>query len=174
MDKIKSINEWVNSNKKILKIYNSLNDDSSIKLFNKAFRILSEKLKIHKYIDSLNEKDELEFEKINIISPRSFSEEIGLLSYLYPKRKIKQILFEAAYNTHFKKYDSFNKAAEIHFSSKESIPPDYLVYYLGHDATTKMYFVKENESWNKKGVKYAAKIIRDKEIVLPFINKKIF
>jgi hypothetical protein len=51
--------------------------------------------------------------------------------------------------------------AELHFGSAEKIPSNYMVYYTGDDADSKLNFLSDNESWAKEGVKYASKILHN-------------
>ena len=158
------INIWYFSDKKLKKVIDTLSSSGkpAFDQARDAFYQLSDMYNLHKYPDDITEAAFKKYKKEGIDNPRTVFEEVGILRYLEPDDDPRGVVLCALYNIKNRTYVDINYCAERHFGKRKNIPPDYMIYYTGQDADSKMNFLNDGEQWTKEGVKYASKIIRGK------------
>jgi hypothetical protein len=137
----------------------SLSDKSPFEQAVEGFYQISELYNLHKYPEDITEDDYKKYEDEGIGSPRTVFEEVGIIRYLEPKDDPRGVVLLALYNIKNRTYMDLDFCAKKHFGSKKKIPDNYVVYYTGQDADSKLCFLNDGESWAKDGVKYASKIL---------------
>lgn len=156
-----SIDIWYSSDERLKTIIDtlSLSDKSAFEQAKEAFYQISELYNLHKYPDDITEDDYRKYEDEGIDNPRTVFEEVGIIRYLEPEDDPRGVVLLALYNIKNRTYIDISFCAEKHFGGINKIPDNYVVYYTGQDADSKLNFLNAGESWAKEGVKYASKIL---------------
>lgn len=154
--------DWINNDQKLKAIIKRLSNSglSEPEQADIAFDEITDAYDLPKYPDSFSQDDYEKYDTEGIDNPRSVFEEVGIIHYLEPNDDPRGIVLFAIYNIKNRTYMPMDEPASRHFKTKEKIPPEYIIYYLGDRSETMLYFLEKNESWSEKGAKYASKIIK--------------
>ncbi|WP_439507038.1 hypothetical protein [Sediminibacterium sp.] len=152
---------WYLSDERLKKIIDtlSLSEKSPFEQAKEAFYQISELYNLHKYPDDITEDDYRKYEDEGLDNPRTVFEEVGIIRYLEPEDDPRGVVLFALYNIKNRTYIDISFCAEKHFGSRKKVPDNYVVYFTGQDADSKLNFLNAGESWTKEGVKYASKIL---------------
>ena len=155
------IDIWYSSDERLKNIIDtlSLSGNTPFEQAKEAFYQISELYNLHKYPDDITEDDYKKYEEEGLDNPRTVFEEIGIIRYLEPEDDPRGVVLFALYNIKNRRYMNIEFCAERHFGNKKNIPNNYIVYYTGQDADSRLNFLLDGESWVKEGVKYASKIL---------------
>lgn len=155
------IDTWYSNDERLKKIIDTLSSSgkSPFEQAREAFYQISKLYNLHKYPDEITEDDYKIYKEEGIDYPRTVFQEIGIIRYLEPEDDPRGVVLFALYNVKSRKYMDINLCARKHFGSKKKIPDNYIVYYTGQDADSKLNFLNAGESWTKEGIKYASKIL---------------
>ena len=155
------VDNWYNSDTKLKAIIDSISqqDKTALEQAADAFELVSNAYDLPKFPDSFTQELYDKYEAEGVDFPRSVFEEVGILRFLEPNDDPRGIVLCALYNTLHRTYTDRSICALRHFGSKQKIPKEYMIYYTGDNAESKLNFLATGESWAKPGIKYALKIL---------------
>lgn len=153
--------DWLKRDEELCNIVNKI--DATGNSFEEqafdAFHLLCEHYDLPKYPEDFTDKYYTRFEKMGIDDPRSVYEEATIFNYLEPNEDPRGKVMVAIYNVKNGKFIDINECALKHFGSKESIPKEYSVCFIGEGFAGRLHFLKPEESWFDLGAKSANRVI---------------
>lgn len=155
------VDNWYKSDSKLQAIISSISgqNKSAMEQAMDAFELVSVAYNLPKFPDSFSDEDFEKYCREGVDNPRSVYEDVGIIRYLEPYDDPRGIVLCALYNIKNRTYTDRSICASRHFGSKSKIPKEYVIYFTGETADSKLNFLTGDESWTKPGVEYASKIL---------------
>jgi hypothetical protein len=157
------LSRWIENDPKLQAIIQRISDTG--KSFEEqakvAFYEISEAYRVPKYPLDITEADQQLAETQGLDKPTTVFEEFAKIKYCYPEDDVRGMVLMAIYNAKHQMLFDITECAKVHFGSKRKIPKSYMVYFLGEDIESRLYFpVEGDKSWTEMGAKTASRVVK--------------